>query len=84
MAQTQATCVLTIVSLKDVQGPDGIKYTRISGVLAADTGTTKILPNGNGGFFYPSAGSVAWSYLMKASGAGTLPAVGDSINVVIG
>lgn len=84
MAQTTATNTLVVSSITDVQGPDGIRYKRINGVLTADTGTTKLLLNGNGGFFYPSAGGVGVSYLMKASGAGTLPAVGDSIAVVIG
>lgn len=83
MAITQATMVLTVKSLTDVQGPDGIAYKFISGRLAADTGTTKLLFNGGGGFYGTSRGSNVGFY-MKASGAGTLPAAGDTINVVVG
>lgn len=85
MAITQSTQVFTVKSIFDVQGPDGVAYKRINCKVAADTGTTKLQFNGNGGFFYTSnAGAVTISFLMKASGAGTLPVVGDTINAVLG
>lgn len=83
MAITQATMVLTVKNIIDVQGPDGVHYKQIEGELAADTGTTKILFNGSGGF-YPNNKSSTIVFYMKATGAGTLPALGDTINVVVG
>lgn len=85
MAITQSTQVLVINSITDVQGPDGLRYKQISGTLTPDVGTTKIHFNGSGGFFNGAgSGGAGITFYMKATGAGTLPVVGDSINVVAG
>lgn len=85
MAITQSTQVVTVDSIKDVQGPDNIRYKQINCSIAADTGTTKLQFNGTGGFLFPTSGpKPTITFYMKASGAGTLPAVGDTINCVLG
>ncbi len=84
MAITQSTQVFTVKSIVDVQGPDNILYKRITCKVAADTGTTKLQFNGPGGFKFVGQYSTHIVFDMKATGAGTLPAVGDTINCVLG
>lgn len=85
MAITQSTQVLLVKSIFDVQGQDGIAYKQVNCDLAPDVGTTKLVFNGLSGFITGTgAGRSEITFHMKATGAGTLPAVGDSINVVTG
>lgn len=85
MAITQSTQVFTVKTITDVRGPDGVHYKQIACRVAPDTGTTKIHFNGKGGFWEAATtGTNTIVFYMKASGAGTLPAVGDTINCVLG
>lgn len=85
MAITQSTQVLTVKSIFDVIGADGVNYKQVNCDISPDTGTTKLLFNGFSGFVAGTgAGRSEITFHMKATGAGTLPAVGDAINVVTG
>ena len=87
MAITQSTQAGTVKSIVDVQGVDGIRYKQINLKILPDTGTTKLAFDNPGGFYQLTAGATAGrteTFYMKATGAGTLPAVGDVINCVLG
>lgn len=85
MAITQSTQVFTVLGIHDAVLQDGVSYKQIECTVAPDTGTTKLHFNGLSGFVTGTGATPnSITFHMKATGAGTLPAVGDTINCVLG